>query len=291
MKTLLLMTLIAISTVACSRQQASDVLPVHGKNAAIIGGEAVSSEGYARKATVGIYYRGKVSCTGVLISKNLVVTAAHCVKWVNDVSVGFGEALLEEDKLKSVQHIIIHPDFKIVQVPIPWNPSEMHPTSQKDIALLKLSEDAPEEFTPVGIYQDTDKIPLDSKLLLAGFGVTDDSEHTAAKSLNEVTVSLFALADDYLVIDQRDKKGACFGDSGGPAYISEAGTWYVAGITHGTRPGYTNCIQEADYTSLSKHTEFIVKTAEMLQAEAPIFAFPVPEVIPTPEPQIPLAAQ
>ncbi|WP_413575214.1 S1 family peptidase [Bdellovibrio sp. HCB290] len=285
----LLIALIALTTVACSQQQASDILSVPGKNAAIIGGEAVSPDSYSRKATVGIYYRGSVSCTGVLISRNLVVTAAHCVKWVNDVSVGFGEAILPETQLKSVDHIIIHPGFKIIDVPIPDDPTQTHKTSENDIALLKLSENAPEEFVAAVIHQNTDIIPLNSSLLLAGFGLLDEEVHTPAKSMNEVTVSLYALIDNYLVIDQRDKKGACFGDSGGPAYLSAGGVWYLTGITHGTRPGYTDCRHEADYTSLSKYSEFIIKTTELLQADPPVFA--LPEAPKTAEPQIPLAAQ
>ncbi|MEK2688073.1 S1 family peptidase [Bdellovibrio sp. GT3] len=281
--------ILLLLAVGCSRPQAPDIIQTQIHNNAIIGGEPVTADSYARSATVGIYYRGSVACTGVLISKNLVITAAHCVKWVNDVQVGFGEAILPADQLKNVAHIIPHPDFEIVNVEIPGNTTETHVTSQKDVALLMLAENAPAGFVPAVIHADTDSIPLQSTLLLAGFGLTDDMTREPAKSLLQVEVSLFNLIDDYLVLDQRNGKGACFGDSGGPAYLADSGNWYVVGVTHGTRPGYTDCSHETDYTSLSKHMKFIMETADLIGAELPYFGLPLPPAATAV--QAPLAAQ
>ncbi len=274
----LILALILIT--ACSEQAPHLYLSSDVKSTgAIIGGEAVKSTDFARSATVGIFTtdrRGlQFLCTGTLISKNLVVTAAHCMQSVYSVVyVSFGE-----DRPKStlgmirVDEFVSHPDFRNIQKP--GEDGELYWTTTKDIALLKLSTDAPECFAPVGIHADTDKIPLKSPLLLAGFGMTDDEEGTASVSMNQVTVSLDSLVEEYLVIDQTDKRGACFGDSGGPAYLKTPQGWLVVGATHAARPGFFDCHHKSDYTSLSKYSDFILKIAGELGAEAPVFVTPV----------------
>jgi secreted trypsin-like serine protease len=268
-----------ILTAACSQQAPHLYLSDINSKDSIIGGEAVKSTDFARSATVGIYTTGRRGleflCSGTLISKNLVVTAAHCMQSVYTiVYVSFGEEMPQSIlPLIRVDEFISHPEYGNIQKP--GEDGSLYWTTQKDIALLKLSVEAPVGFAPIGIHADTDSIPLQSKLLLAGFGTTNDEKGTAAVSMNQVEVSLDSLVEDYLVIDQTDYKGACFGDSGGPAYLKTAQGWLVVGATHAARPGFFDCHHKSDYTSLSKYEAFILNIAEELKAEAPVFVTPV----------------
>jgi secreted trypsin-like serine protease len=269
-----------ILTAACSRQaphlySSGDI----NSQDSIIGGAAVKSTDFVRSATVAVYTTSRRGleflCTGTLISKDLVVTAAHCMQSVYTiVYVSFGEELPKSTlSMIRVEEFVSHPDYGNVQKP--GEDTELYWTTEHDIALLKLSTNAPMGFSPVVIHADTDKIPLQSKLLLAGFGTTNDEKGTAALSMNQVEVTLDSLVDDYLVIDQTQYKGACFGDSGGPAYLKTAQGWVVVGATHAARPGYFDCHHKSDYTSLSKYGAFIQSMAAELRAEAPIFLTPV----------------
>ncbi|WP_413293216.1 S1 family peptidase [Bdellovibrio sp. HCB185ZH] len=269
-----------ILTAACSRQAPHAYLSGDIESqTSIIGGEAVKSTDFARSATVAVYTTGRRGleflCTGTLISQNLVVTAAHCMQSVYTiVYVSFGEELPKSTlSMTRVEEFISHPDYGTVQKP--GEDQSLYWTTEHDIALLKLNTPAPEGFNPVAIHADTDKIPLQSKLLLAGFGTTNDEKGTAALSMNQVEVSLDSLVDDYLVIDQTEYKGACFGDSGGPAYLKTAQGWVVVGATHAARPGFFDCHHKSDYTSLSKYGAFIQSIAVELRAEAPVFVTPV----------------
>jgi secreted trypsin-like serine protease len=265
---------------ACSQQVSQSYLaPDLNSKGAIIGGEAVKSDDFARSATVSFYTVGRRGpleflCTGTLIAKDLVVTAAHCLQSVYTVIyVSFGEQIPKSTAgLTRVDGSISHPNYRVVQKP--GDDGLDYWTTEHDIALMRLDTRAPEGYSPVAIHANTDKIPLKSKLLLAGFGITDDEKSTAAVSMNQIEVELHSLAGEFLVIDQTDKKGACFGDSGGPAYLKTANGWLVVGATHAARPGYVDCHHMSDYTSLSKYSEFIKSSADKLGSEAPEFILP-----------------
>ncbi|UYL09589.1 trypsin-like serine protease [Bdellovibrio sp. SKB1291214] len=287
--------LVLILAAACSKQapQTYSAPDLHSKGT-IIGGEAVKSDDFARAATVSIYTVGRRGpleflCTGTLISRDLVVTAAHCLQSVYTVIyVSFGEKIPTSTVgLIRVDGSISHPNYRVVQKP--GDDGGLYWTTEHDIALMNLDALAPEGFNPVGVHANTDKIPLKSKLLLAGFGITDDEASTAATSMNQIEVELHSLVGEFLVIDQSNKKGACFGDSGGPAYLKTASGWLVVGATHAARPGFVDCHHMSDYTSLSKYIEFIKSSADTLGAEAPEFI--LPETLQKRPPRTQLAVQ
>lgn len=272
--------LVLILAVACSKQAPQTYsAPDLNSKGSIIGGTAVNSDDFARSATVSIYTVGRRGpleflCTGTLVSRDLVVTAAHCLQSIYTVIyVSFGEQIPKSTEgLIRVDGSISHPGYRVVQKP--GDDGELYWTTEHDIALMNLDTLAPEGHAPVGIHANTDKIPLKSKLLLAGFGITDDETSAAATSMNQIEVELHSLVGEFLVIDQSNNKGACFGDSGGPAYLKTAKGWLVVGATHAARPGYSDCHHMSDYTSLSKYSEFIKSSADKLGAEAPEFLLP-----------------
>ena len=100
-------------------------------------------------------------CGGSIISKNVIMTAAHCVDGpksiISYIEVGIGHSDISSEKIKKfgVKSVLVHPD---------WNRGKFE-DGRNDIALLKLSRDItfddkiqpialPDENTPDDIIHD-----------------------------------------------------------------------------------------------------------------------------------------
>ncbi|MFM6930337.1 MAG: S1 family peptidase [Bdellovibrio sp.] len=267
--------LLLLSLTACSRWQAGTVASGTDQGA-IIGGQPAVASDAVRGATVSLMrvlpnQTVLTFCTGVLISKNLVVTAAHCVEpMMNEVFyVFFGEVLptlVNQNNLVPVGGIYYHDEYRLI--PIKRN---RYITSINDIALIRLGADAPEGFNPVSILADTDALQPGTGLLLAGYGVVNEATNKRTLTLNYVRVPLFKLDGDYLIADQTQGQGACFGDSGGPAFIETANGLVVVAETHEAYDGATDCHHYGEFTLISKFRSFIDKTVPKLHGDPPTY--------------------
>lgn len=282
----MIVSAILLMTAGCNFQtNVSDVLKsanIAENGESIIGGKPATSSGlimspavHSTVALVGVY-NGLYEpfCTGTLISKNLIMTASHCVADLNskdEVKVFFGGSSLKKINGKSlykVEDFITHPDY--------LNKWQADQHLFNDIALVKLAQDAPEGFTPVEILDKSYKLTQGQEILLAGYGVIDDEQMSAAVSLNFVHVPFVSLHKESLLItDQRNSKGACAGDSGGPAYLESNGKLMVFGVTRGPHEDVLDCHHYGQYTYASMFQEFITESALKLGAKAPVFAAPL----------------
>jgi hypothetical protein len=246
----------------------------------IIGGTAVTDTDPARISTVLLMEKGYPNttpflsfCTGTLISKNLIVTAAHCVvnRVGSDIFVAFGEKVPFQghDRLMvKAEKFYFHPRFTVITKKVG---EQDYSTSYNDLALIKLTKDAPQGFKPAPILEDTDQIRPGTLLLAAGFGVTDDEDYNRAKGMNMVRIPYIGADENFLVVDQSSNQGICYGDSGGPAYLETALGLIVVGATHASRDGVLHCHETADFTSLSKFKDFILTGTGLLNADQPVF--------------------
>ncbi|XP_046972750.1 CUB and peptidase domain-containing protein 2-like isoform X2 [Vanessa cardui] len=230
-------------------------------------------------------------CGGSLISKLLILTAAHCVTIneapVNHESLGvvLGKTSLLTNEITSqerkVYQVIVHDDFK-------------KKTLDNDIALLKLSAEV--SFTnyvqPACVWLDAVYDQLDSYEItgtVVGWGI--DQSDSLSNDLHEATIptvpTLTCVLYDPVFYSNilNEKKfcagnangtAACNGDSGGgyvvfvsdtkdPSYKIDyqTGAWYVKGIVSVTLARKDSSICEPNaytvYTDVAKYRDWILK--------------------------------
>ncbi|KAM3962190.1 vitellin-degrading protease [Aphomia sociella] len=189
------------------------------ENVRIVGGEDVDISEVPYQASV--MYRGRHSCGGTIISKDIIVTAAHCMMAPNpnDYEVRVGSSLSSEGgDIYPVGDFVSHPGFSYSKM-------------DNDIALIWLSR--PIEFnenaTSIDMFENGEEIEDGELTVVTGWGnIEEGGGHP--KTLQKVLVPKInsqkcyrAYAPQYTVTARmicagypEGGKDACQGDSGGP---------------------------------------------------------------------------
>lgn len=185
----------------------------------IIGGLTASSSNYPHVGTVN----SKGLCTGTLIAKNWVATAAHCIVSTDatKTSVGINGKSYGSDLVK------IHPLFKAEAFSL-----------GNDLALIRLKEAVPATIKPAALAR-TPPVPgLYVAIVgfgLTGTGATGQTGGAGVKRYGFTKID-FVLSPHILwTFDSNEKYSIAQGDSGGPAFLD--GTATLAGIASGISAG------------------------------------------------------
>jgi V8-like Glu-specific endopeptidase len=190
----------------------------------IVGGEIPNPESIISRHTVGLYAMDVGAlCTGTIIGKRLILTAAHCVDKTRKLAVFFGPSIENPEYAIGAEKVVIYGQYETRQ-------------NQKidigDMALVLLKKDIPPTHLITPIVP-SDYVPAaDQIFVIAGYGVTNGILKDASGTLRMAAVRLVEgeLGDSEFVTDQTLGSGACFGDSGGPAYVIANDELYLAGV-------------------------------------------------------------
>lgn len=258
---------------ACSDRTSPVSNHLNGTQDAIIGGEAVTGYDELASSTVSLILQISGQplslCTGNLISEDLVLTAAHCLMASDELPyVYFGTIL--PTKWDESQMIPIDEAASAKYTPI--RDEDGFISAKNDIAILKLGGKIPRWAKPVPVLDATASLAAGDKLILAGYGLVHElDEPVYATGLNKVEVPVAKLWEDLIVTDQTNAKGACAGDSGGPAYLKTSKGLVVVGATRGPHDRASDCRHFGEYTDITKQKAFIVEQAQVMQAQMPVF--------------------
>jgi len=227
---------------------------------AIVGGELVTGTSPVAKSTVALLTpEGHTFCTGTLIEKSLVVTAAHCLDnySADHVYVAFGpnQRRPVASLLRRSTSFRIHQSFSMAAMETEGQPVN-------DIALVRLEEAAPGGYTPATALTQGQALKVGEPLILAGFGLTASSSK-ATGTLYEVVTAL--VKEDRtakeIVFGGHPGKSACRGDSGGPAYATRGAAIVLLGVTS---RGSSKCDQFGIYTDVRFFRPWLTEAAATL---------------------------
>lgn len=173
--------------------------------------------------------QGVQFCTAALVHPRVVMLAGHCVESQPPVSIGFGETVSTPAAQVPVASCDTHPDFQWVDQLLPM-----------DLAYCTLQADAPPvPIVPPLMGCEAEELQPDADIILAGFGWNDElagSGNTRKRWTVNTVQTVDTDANDLILLGV-DGASACFGDSGGPAYMQLSdGTWRLVGITSEAHP-------------------------------------------------------
>jgi hypothetical protein len=189
---------------------------------AIVGG-AEDQGPLARQSVMVLSSNGGV-CSAVVLARDVVLTAAHCVTGADEHRVHFRD--------ESGEPVLITPAAKAVH---PGYNAKAIETRQRsiDLALVRIPEALPRRFEQATLT--TMKPGKDSTIIVGGYGLSRDGD---AKTTGTFRTASLTVMEPYgpskilLWMKGSGLMGACQGDSGGPITSGTA----VAAITSWSSP-------------------------------------------------------
>jgi hypothetical protein len=231
--------------------------------AAIIGGAPAPAEIGAQTALI-VSTRG-ASCSSAVLTRDLLLTAAHCVEPKAEYAVAVFEAA--GPKIVPISRIVLHPRFD------PEHFRTRRPTP--DLALVKLSAPLPASYRPARLARDIFKPAPGESFTLTGYGTTREGDDKSAGKLNALALPAIGnTIDPSGVIMVRLSAGgkiagACTGDSGGavfqgdgPALGLDPRVAAIIGWTTGTKN--RECGNVTGATLVAPQLDWIAKAAKDL---------------------------
>lgn len=260
-------TLIA-GLAACSKPSPSESpfsRGVEGELPGIYNGKLAPKGSSIAKSTLSILWKDSKNnqylCTGTVLSRDIILTAAHCVVEEAPSATGTWEISPEQAEILDVQagnipvkKIIAHPFYSRALDYMLKNKQGNSHFQGYDIALLKLQKPLSDFYQPVKIATNLETI-YSEKAMLAGFGnfsldkkVPEDgrlrfgpatlnakdyylqefTRVTGDDFFNRISNSAYARVIQFT--KQTNDASICHGDSGGPLYYESKGVIHQIGI-------------------------------------------------------------
>ncbi len=239
----------------------------------IVGGDEVTATDPIAATTVfisGQEDEGTYFCSGSLIDQDMVVTAAHCVQGAIDGTLRIiftrqvtfsadGTPTLTDSspEVHQVYGSIFNPQYD----------PNYSGVDQHDIAIIRFKGNLPDGYKTATMLNASVELAPKETVTLAGYGTTQPDGSDSGGELRKVDVQIASmLGKTEVVLDQSEGKGACFGDSGGPAFVTTNGQLLLWGLTNRAYPDdVTDCAHESVYTRITAYSDFVSSSEASLK--------------------------
>lgn len=225
----------------------------------IIGGSPVAVADSIASTTVA-FLNGGALCTASIVAADLVLTAAHCVEGgsLSEMRIVFSRSAGAQVTARVVKAV----------VPSRWRAVREDEPDQGDIALVRFAGRLPAGYRAANLLADATGLRAGQAVTLAGYGITQTHPHTGSGRLRRVQVAIAEpnFGRTEILFDQRAGRGACHGDSGGPAFVERDGQLWLLGLTNrGYHDPADTCRQYAVYTKVSAYRKWLSAAAAYLR--------------------------
>ncbi|MGZ3690228.1 MAG: S1 family peptidase [Pseudobdellovibrio sp.] len=301
MKQLKFVFLSVLFLMACSKNDTPNPTDKTGQlSADIMGGVDVDAQFQNANGVVGLLLVGQKAdgsssnaiCTGSLIASNVVLSAGHCVSSsadfkLQEIFVIFAtdiKSVVPEIKSNKLVHV------RAADAVIRHEAFGADPNTKmllNDLSLIRFSGTAPAGFQLAQIAEDTafSALKVGSALSLSGYGVTSYSldpttQNPVAtgagvlRNIDNRKITQITSDRSKILMSQQDNKGACHGDSGGPAFVVDplSSQRYLVGVTSQgywldsqNMVGNPLCNQLNVYTDLENYKDWISQNLQAIQ--------------------------
>jgi secreted trypsin-like serine protease len=225
-------------------------------------GSAPPAAGLAARAIVMLVDEREDLCTATALGPDLLLTAAHCVAGPLKRAV----KIYQTGQTIAVTRVAQHPRFNLENY--------LASRATADVALVKLAAPLPDIIAPVTLAEPR-RVAVGETLTIAGFGVTKNATPLGLGIPREARLtvtgkpgSLQIRLVDPATLNKRPGLGGCTGDSGAPAFETDAaGALRVIGVVSwSTAPNDEDgCGGLTGLTPLLLYRDWIFETAKTLR--------------------------
>lgn len=188
-------------------------LPSGRHESAVINGDLDNGD----PAVVALMDGNYFFCSGTVISPHVILTAAHCVEGAPPTGIFFGTDSNNpgSGQIIDVVEAIAHPQYG----------------QDHDLGVVQIAEAAP--VAPATL----NTTPLTAAMSgqdvrVVGFGLSVDNENSNEAGVKLTGLTTFdSMEADYFLVTPQNGQSGCYGDSGGPNFMTIGGNEVLAGIT------------------------------------------------------------
>jgi secreted trypsin-like serine protease len=206
MKRTIISTLFSLSLLAAS------LLPALSSSAQEASVNIIGGEFYPQFAGLDIAYieTGEGSCSGTLVGKREILTAAHCIAGGPGPS---GYSVYVARQWRSVQSVWYHSRYKDADL--------IYRSEKYDLGMIILSQPV-QNLTPTPILRGW-RVPRGTKVLIAGYGTNELSGDPDRSFINNFKMGFSKVVKSTGSMLECShspfRASTCAGDSGGPVMI------------------------------------------------------------------------